>query len=241
MRRRSAQPGAVPARSRARASHPAARWLQRGRRPPRRPGCTGRRLPRGVCQRARGGTRSRAAARATADAGRGCRQVPPEPGVRRRGGGRVVGVAAELIRSRRPAAVTDKGDRDEVTDVDLAVERTIRDLLAEATPGIGFLGEEEGRSGDTARTQQTWVLDPIDGTVNYAAGSSLCAVSLALLEDGQPVLGVIDLPFLDQRYWATAGGGAFLNDRPIHAPETARTINEGIVALGDFATGPGAA
>src|SRR5947209_19952470 len=81
-------------------------------------------------------------------------------------GNRAVGVGAELIRSRRPAAVTAKGDRDLVTDVDLAVERTIRDLLAEATPGIGFLGEEEGHE-DTARTSQTWVLDPIDGTVNY--------------------------------------------------------------------------
>src|SRR4029077_1210682 len=67
-------------------------------------------------------------------------------------GNRAVGVAAELIRTHRPAAVTAKGDRDRVTDVDLAVERTVRDLLAEATPGIGFLGEEEGRGGDTART-----------------------------------------------------------------------------------------
>src|SRR5713101_1104577 len=84
-------------------------------------------------------------------------------------GHRAVDVAAELIRSRRPAAVTAKGNRDPVTDVDLAVERTIRGLLAEATPGIGFLGEEEGRSEDTARAPHTWALDPIDGTVNYAA------------------------------------------------------------------------
>jgi myo-inositol-1(or 4)-monophosphatase len=66
-------------------------------------------------------------------------------------------------------------------------------------------------------------------------------VSLALHEDGQPFLGVIDLPFLGERYWATAGGGAFLNDHPIHVPDSARTINEAIVALGDFATGPDAA
>src|SRR5207244_11808941 len=57
-------------------------------------------------------------------------------------GRRATGVAAELIRTRRPAVVTAKGDRDSVTDVDLAVERTIRGLLAEATPGIAFLGEE---------------------------------------------------------------------------------------------------
>jgi myo-inositol-1(or 4)-monophosphatase len=69
-------------------------------------------------------------------------------------GNRAVGVAAELIRIRRPAAVTAKGDRDQVTDVDLAVEQAIRNLLAEATPGIGFLGEEEGRSAHTARAPQ---------------------------------------------------------------------------------------
>jgi myo-inositol-1(or 4)-monophosphatase len=156
-------------------------------------------------------------------------------------GHEAIGVAAELIRTRRPATVRAKGDRDPVTDVDLAVERTVRDLLARKTPGIGFLGEEEGRSGAGGRPLQTWAFDPIDGTVNYAAGSPLCAVSLALLEDGQPVLGVIDLPFLGQRYWGTAGGGAFLNDRPIHGPGTASTITEAIVALGDFATGPDAA
>jgi myo-inositol-1(or 4)-monophosphatase len=156
-------------------------------------------------------------------------------------GRRAVGVAAELIRTRRPAAVNAKADRDPVTDVDLAVERTVRDLLAEATPGIGFLGEEEGRSGDPARAPRTWVLDPIDGTVNYAAGSPLCAVSLALLEEGQPVLGVIDLPFLGQRYWATAGGGSFVNGEPVPANARPRMLSDAIVALGDFATGPDAA
>src|SRR2546430_9504921 len=109
-------------------------------------------------------------------------------------GRRATGVAAEVIRTRRPAAVTAKGDRDSVTDVDLAVEHTIRDLLAEATPGIGFLGEEEGRSGAATRAPQTWALDPIDGTVNYTAGSPLCPRSLALLEEGQPARGVTDLP-----------------------------------------------
>jgi myo-inositol-1(or 4)-monophosphatase len=155
-------------------------------------------------------------------------------------GHEAIGLAGELIRTRRPATVRAKADRDPVTDVDLAVERTVRDLLARKTPGIDFLGEEEGRSGTNGRPVRTWAFDPIDGTVNYAAGSPLCAVSLALLEDGQPLLGVVDLPFLGERYWAAAGGGAFVNDQPLHVPDTARTINEAIVALGDFATGPDA-
>ena len=60
-----------------------------------------------------------------------------------------------------------------------------------------------------------WTLDPIDGTVNYSADIPLCAVSLALIHDHQPILGVIDLPLLQARYWATDGGGAFLNRRPL--------------------------
>jgi myo-inositol-1(or 4)-monophosphatase len=156
-------------------------------------------------------------------------------------GQEAIGVAAELIRTRRPTSATVKGDRDPVTDVDLAVERSVRDLLAEATPGIGFLGEEGGRKGAAGSPPQTWVLDPVDGTVNYAAGSPLCAVSLALVQEGQPVLGVIDLPFLGQRYRAVAGGGAFLNGEALHAPAAAGSMNEAIVALGDFATGPAAA
>ena len=95
-------------------------------------------------------------------------------------GHEAIGVAAELVRTRRPAIVSPKGDRDSVTDVDFAVERTVRELLARKTPGIGFLGEEEGRSGVDGRPMQTWAFDPIDGTVNYAAGSPLCAVSRAV-------------------------------------------------------------
>src|SRR5258708_23997924 len=143
-----------------------------------------------------------------------------------------------MIRSGPPSVITAKADRDPVTDVDLAVERAVRDLLATATPGIGFLGEEEGRTPAGDGLGRMWVLDPIDGTVNYAAGSPLCAVSLALLEDGQPVLGVIDLPFLGQRYWATAGGGAYVNGEPVPAPAGPRMLGDAIVALGDFATGP---
>ena len=150
-----------------------------------------------------------------------------------------VGVAASMVRSGRPGTTTAKGDRDPVTDVDLAVERRIRRLLAEATPDIGFLGEEEGRSGDDEERPRLWALDPIDGTVNYAAGSPLCAVSLALFEESQPVLGVIDLPFLGQRYRATKGGGAFLNDEPIRMPSTTE-VGGAVVALGDFAVGPDA-
>jgi len=147
--------------------------------------------------------------------------------------------AGDLIRTRRPTVITAKGDRDSVTDVDVAVERRVRDHLAGRTPDIDFLGEEEGHAGPNRGTSRCWTLDPIDGTLNYAAGSPLCAVALALVEGGQPVLGVVDLPFLGARYWATNGGGAFRNGEVIRVAGRAK-LDQAIVALGDFAVGPGA-
>jgi myo-inositol-1(or 4)-monophosphatase len=143
-------------------------------------------------------------------------------------------IAAELMRTRRPATIREKDDRDLVSDVDLAIERQIRAHLADATPDIGFLGEEEGQSGSASGW--LWTLDPIDGTSNYAHGIPLCATSLALLRDGRPVLGVIDAPFLGQRYHAVQGQGAYADGSPITTSTTGR-LRDAVVAIGDYATG----
>jgi myo-inositol-1(or 4)-monophosphatase len=145
--------------------------------------------------------------------------------------------ARDLMRAG-PQTVTEKSDRDLVSDVDLAIERAIRGYLQEATPGIGFLGEEEGQSGDAA-SGWLWTLDPIDGTSNYAHGIPLCAISLALLDRGRPVLAVIDAPFLGERYHAVEGQGAFMGDRRLTASTTSR-LHDAIIAIGDYATGNGA-
>ena len=115
--------------------------------------------------------------------------------------------------------------------------RAIRAALETAAPGIGFLGEEEGER--VAESGALWVLDPIDGTVNFANGSPRCGISLALVEDGAPTLGVIDLPLLGERYLARAGSGASLNGRPIHVIEKGG-LHEAIVGFADFAVGPAA-
>lgn len=141
--------------------------------------------------------------------------------------------AADLIRTR-PATITEKSDRDLVSDVDLAIEREVRAFLATATPDIGFLGEEEG--GADPATGWLWTLDPIDGTSNYAHRLPLCAVSLALLRDGRPVLGVIEAPLLGERYHAAEGHGAWAGDRRL-AASTATSLRDAIVAIGDYATG----
>jgi myo-inositol-1(or 4)-monophosphatase len=146
--------------------------------------------------------------------------------------------AAEMMRTRRPASVTEKHDRDLVSDVDIAIERNVRGLLAKVTPGIGFLGEEEGQTGD-AGSGWLWTLDPIDGTSNFAHGIPLCAATLALLHDGRAVLAVIDAPFLGERFHAVVGQGAFAGSERLSASATTH-LRDAVVAIGDYATGPGA-
>jgi myo-inositol-1(or 4)-monophosphatase len=116
---------------------------------------------------------------------------------------------------------TRKAAKDFLTEVDLGSEAAIKASLAAATPDIGFYGEEHG--GAELHSGRVWVADPLDGTINYATGSPLCGVMLGLLEDGVPVLGVIDLPFLGVRVDSSAAGQVTDVER----------FDEGIFAIGD--------
>ena len=117
--------------------------------------------------------------------------------------------------SREPGELTFKGDRDMASEVDFAVEREVRAFLERETPEIGVLGEEEGGATDGTR----WVLDPIDGTVNFIHGVPLWAISLGLIHEGRAVAGVIDHPALGTRYAAAEGLGATCNGKPIRGSE----------------------
>lgn len=150
---------------------------------------------------------------------------------------RATDLARDIITSRRPETLTQKTDRDFATDIDYEVERRVRDYLRTATPDIGFLGEEDGPTG-VAPGRAYWAFDPVDGTSNLAHGLPLCATSLGLIVDGSPVLGIVDLPFLHERFTATQGHGAFLNGEPIHA-RTNTNLDAAIIAIGDYAVGPG--
>ncbi|NKQ54652.1 inositol monophosphatase [Amycolatopsis sp. K13G38] len=149
-----------------------------------------------------------------------------------------VALARRVIRSRVPASVRAKGDRDLVSDVDLAVEDAVREFLARETPEIGILGEEHGRSGDPGALW--WALDPVDGTSNFVRGIPLCAVSLGLVSGHRSVLAAIDLPFLDTVYTAAEGHGAYAGDARIRV-SPARELPDAVISIGDFATGEGAA
>jgi myo-inositol-1(or 4)-monophosphatase len=123
-----------------------------------------------------------------------------------------------------------KAAKDFLTEVDLASEAAIRAELERRTPGIGFFGEEGG--GPALDAGRVWVADPLDGTVNYATGSPLCGVMLALVEEGESVLGVIDLPFLGLRAEARLGHGATLGGEPTRVDEPGG-LPEAIVGMGD--------
>ncbi|TCO49182.1 myo-inositol-1(or 4)-monophosphatase [Kribbella antiqua] len=137
--------------------------------------------------------------------------------------------------SRRPGALTFKGDRDMASEVDFAVEREVRAFLERETPEIGVLGEEEGGATDGVR----WVLDPIDGTVNFVHGAPLWGISLGLIAEGRAVAGVIDQPALGTRYAAAEGQGATCNGTAIRGSDCTDLI-DALVAAGDYTVGPDA-
>lgn len=147
-----------------------------------------------------------------------------------------VDVADAILQASRDQSVAFKGDRDPVTETDLAIERAMRDSLHGATPEAGFLGEETGGSTDGL----AWVLDPIDGTANFTHGVPLTAVSLALLAQGEPVIGLIATQVEGVRYAAVRGQGATRGGDPIRASACTQ-LRSAMIAMGDYATGPEAA
>lgn len=150
-----------------------------------------------------------------------------------------VDIGRKLMLTQGPGEVHTKGDRDLVTDLDLRIQHEVRAFLNRATPHVQFLGEEEGGGSIDPGVDYVWALDPIDGTSNFAHGIPLCASQLALVQQGEPVVGVIVAPFLDLSYHAIKDSGAYCNGRRIHA-STNGALQRAIVSIGDYATGFGA-
>lgn len=123
--------------------------------------------------------------------------------------------AGELIRGKLGTALQIglKGQINLVTEVDTACEALIRRTLCSAFPDHRILGEEEGESG--ASHPCLWLVDPLDGTTNFAHGYPFFAVSIGLEIDGRMEVGVIHDPTRQETFWATRGGGAWLNGHRI--------------------------
>ena len=102
-----------------------------------------------------------------------------------------------------------------VSDVDRSTEELLVKGLSKLLPEAGFLTEEETVATTTTKTY-TWVIDPLDGTTNFVHGLPIYSVSIALLREGWPILGVVYEVGMDECFVAYENGGAFLNGKPIH-------------------------
>lgn len=110
-----------------------------------------------------------------------------------------------------------------VTEADYAVDRYLREELKAARPDYGWLSEETVDSPDRLSSRRTFVVDPIDGTRGFIEGRKTWCVSIAVVEEGRPVAGVLACPALGETYWAGESGPAFLNGEAISvAADTAR-------------------
>jgi myo-inositol-1(or 4)-monophosphatase len=120
-----------------------------------------------------------------------------------------------------------KGPQDFVSAADHAVEALIRTRLAETFPHDTMLGEEAG--GELGA--HAWLVDPIDGTINFVHGVRYWCVSIAFLVDGVRRIGIIYDPSQDELFWGTHGGGAYCNDAPMHV-SSCDTLDNAMVCAG---------
>jgi myo-inositol-1(or 4)-monophosphatase len=135
-----------------------------------------------------------------------------------------------------------KGPGQPVTDADLAADHVLHRMLTGERPGYGWLSEETADSPERLEKHRLWVVDPIDGTNSFVKGIPDWVVSVALVQDGLPIVGVVFNPCRGEMYHASLGGGAFLDGRAIHV--SAGPANDGAPTLlasrselsrGDFA------
>ncbi|MCC8046299.1 MAG: inositol monophosphatase [Clostridiales bacterium] len=139
--------------------------------------------------------------------------------------------AAGLFSNNAAAArITAKGRADFVTEVDLAVQRTLCGKLAEKYPMIQFMGEEkDNRTIDFERP--VWILDPVDGTTNLIHHFPENCISLALAEQHEVVAGMIYNPWMEELFFAVKGQGAVLNGKPIHVSDST-SLADSLVSVG---------
>ncbi|MGW1885475.1 inositol monophosphatase family protein [Streptomyces sp. NPDC001970] len=141
--------------------------------------------------------------------------------------------AGELLRDGRPddlaVAATKSSPIDVVTEMDIAAEKLITGFLAGHRPDDGFLGEEGASTEGTSGIR--WVIDPLDGTVNYLYGLPTWAVSIAAERDGETVVGVVEAPMRGETFRAVLGGGAHCGDRRLRC-RPAPPLDQALVSTG---------
>jgi histidinol-phosphatase len=146
--------------------------------------------------------------------------------------------ASEVIRSyyQKSPGVRVKADASPVTEADVLSEEAIRATLSERFPGYGFYGEETGKHAMEA--ENVWLVDPIDGTKAFVREIPFFSTQIALMRGGRLVLGVSSAPLYGELAWAEAGGGAFLNERPIRVSSVDK-LAEAAVSTGNIKSAVG--
>ncbi len=128
-------------------------------------------------------------------------------------------VAMTYFADRDKVAVSMKGAQDWLTAADGAVERHLRERIAAAFPDDGVLGEEMGLDARAEKAEFLWVIDPIDGTANFARAHPHWCISIGVLRRGAPMIGVIAAPVMNIVWAARSGGGATRNGEPVKVSE----------------------
>jgi len=144
-----------------------------------------------------------------------------------------VQAAAEVINGfyRKNPQVRTKPDQSPVTEADERAEDVIRTTLARHFPGYGFYGEESGQHAMSA--ESIWLVDPIDGTKSFVREQPFFSTQIALMRQGELVLGVSNASAYGELAWAERGGGAFLNDQAVRV-STLGQLQEAFVSTGNM-------
>jgi len=142
-------------------------------------------------------------------------------------------LAAQVIRGfyLNHAAVRVKADGSPVTEADVQAEQVIREVLLREFPGYGFYGEETAQHALSA--ESVWLVDPIDGTKSFVRDCPFFATQIALMREGELVLGVSSAPAYDEIAWAERGAGAFLNGRAVRV-SAVKELKEAYVSTGNL-------
>ena len=148
--------------------------------------------------------------------------------------------AGELALAEREAGlkIWSKSGGSPVTSADMAVDRLLRTALIGARPAYGWLSEETADTPERLSARRIFVVDPIDGTVAFMKGKPWWCIPIAVVEDGRPVAAVIHAPALGETFTAVLGGGAFLNNSPITASDTADLDDASVLADARLMEGP---
>jgi myo-inositol-1(or 4)-monophosphatase len=123
-----------------------------------------------------------------------------------------------------------EGNSNIVTNYDRLIQEKLKNELLDLLPEAVFIGEESDKVNDVSKIGYTFIVDPIDGTTNFSLNIKMSAISVALLKDGEPILGLCYNPYLKEMYKAEKNNGAYLNNQKIHV--SSKNLKNGIVLCG---------